>query len=392
MKGAIYTSEKCSVCNSGLLHDENKDRFLCKADPNHKTIQPEKLMIRFGRDICSRFCDYKAARQFLGGLRWKTVEGSFDARDYKKNNPLGYQNQVAKYLSIKKDQISIGQFRNIKRYLNNAGKLWGQQNVKTLGYAEIEDYLFSLKVSDKTRSNARSALFSFFNWLNRREGIPVPDMPEIKFELGWRNIIDLDTQQSIIDEVKRISFNFNPKIWIGIRWLSTYVALRPNELRHLRERHINVSGFFVIPSPKEKEPKLVAILPEDIELYHSIKPRGLPDLYFFRHIEGNGSAKPGAQFGKDYLYKWWKKACSNLGIGGVDLYGGTRHSTSTALSEHFSEQEIMDAATMHKSNKAAQRYIQARKNNSINIYAKVREMQGKAKILDIKKARKRSQS
>ena len=77
-----------------------------------------------------------------------------------------------------------------------------------------------------------------------------------------------------------------------------------------------------------------------------------------------------------------------MGIEGVDLYGGTRHSTATALGEYFSEQEIMDAGSMHKSNKAAQRYIQAKKNDSINIYAKVREMQGKAKILDIKKARK----
>ena len=73
-------------------------------------------------------------------------------------------------------------------------------------------------------------------------------------------------------------------------------------------------------------------------------------------------------------------------IEGVDLYGGTRHSTATALSEHFSEQEIMDAGTIHKSNKAARRYIQVHKNDSLQIYSKVREMQG-GKIIKIKKAK-----
>ena len=45
---------------------------------------------------------------------------------------------------------------------------------------------------------------------------------------------------------------------------------------------------------------------------------------FLEHGEG----KP---FGEKYFYKWWKRACSNLGIEGVDLYGGTKHSTVTAL-------------------------------------------------------------
>ena len=45
-------------------------------------------------------------------------------------------------------------------------------------------------------------------------------------------------------------------------------------------------------------------------------------------------------FGNKYLYKWWKKACSNLGIEGVDLYGGTRHTSTTTLTDHFTPEEI----------------------------------------------------
>jgi len=35
---------------------------------------------------------------------------------------------------------------------------WGQKNVKTIGYAELDDFLFGLPVSEKTRANAKSAL------------------------------------------------------------------------------------------------------------------------------------------------------------------------------------------------------------------------------------------
>jgi len=35
-----------------------------------------------------------------------------------------------------------------------------------------------------------------------------------------------------------------------------------------------------------------------------------------------------AKLGNRYFEKWWKKACENLKIKGVFLYGGTRHSNN----------------------------------------------------------------
>ncbi len=63
----------------------------------------------------------------------------------------------------------------------------------------------------------------------------VPEFPEIKFELAWRRIIDKSTQQAIIEELKRISYHTNPKIWIGVLWLATYPSIRPTELLHIKE-------------------------------------------------------------------------------------------------------------------------------------------------------------
>jgi hypothetical protein len=49
----------------------------------------------------------------------------------------------------------------------------------------------------------------------------------------------------------------------------------------------------VIPHPKEKKP--IPLIQEDIELLQSV-PRGLPDLYFFRHVSGSKGIKPGSPF------------------------------------------------------------------------------------------------
>jgi integrase len=199
------------------------------------------------------------------------------------------------------------------------------------------------------------------------EAIPIPDFPKIKYTLGYRNILDVKDQASVLNEIHRISYSFNPRIYIGILWLCTYPGIRPNEMRNLKEKHINMNGYLILPTPKEKRYKKIAMSEDDIDLYQSIRPIGKPDMYFFRHIKGNGTAKPGNQFGKDYFYKWWKSACKNLGIEGVDLYGGTRHSTLSMLQTDLSEEEIMRHASMHSSNIALRRYIRGDYKSQINV-------------------------
>ncbi len=90
-----------------------------------------------------------------------------------------------------------------------------------------------------------------------------------------------------------------------------------------------------------------------------------------RHEKGNGAAKPGSRFGKDYLYKWWKRACTNLGVESVDLYGGTRHSSAIALRKYRTPEEIK-RATMHSTNKAFERYFYIESEELRDIYEDAR--------------------
>jgi hypothetical protein len=62
-----------------------------------------------------------------------------------------------------------------------------------------------------------------------------------------------------------------------------------------------------------------------------------------------------------------KKACKNLGIEGIDLYGGTRHSSAKALRKHRTPEEIR-RATMHSTNKAFDRYFSMESDDLRSIY------------------------
>lgn len=364
MLGGIYSDQRCSICSSKFKDDGRRGLFC----PNHPHQRASHFVVRF-KNITRRFRSYESAQRVLTGLRYKIDENTFDSRDYLKEKPLGFANLSEKWLHTK-EHLAHKSLNNLRNYMGKAQRTWGNANIKAIGYAEIEDLLLSLSLSDKTKSNIKSCLHDFWQWLRKRQVITLaqmPDFPLTPFELGWRKVLDINTQQQVIDEVRHISYSINPKIWIGIRWLSTYISMRPGEMLSLKEGMIDIKmGVLIIPHPKEKEPKLIELLDVDIEILADI-PRGIPALPFFRHPKGIKGAVPGEKFGDRYLYKWWKKACSNLGVEGVDLYGGTRHSTVIALRSVMTPEEIK-RGTMHRTNKAFDRYLQAKSMGTKVVY------------------------
>ena len=342
MSGGIYSDERCPVCGSVL-----KDTGKAVACPNHPTIKASAFKVQIGRKICRRFRDYVTAQAFLGGIRAEKSglsSNPFDARNYQvKEKPLSFTGLSSKWLEVKKSTVGPKHYANLARYIGMAQTAWGDANVKLIGYAEIEDLLLSVDLSDKTKANMKSAFHDFWQWLRKRRVLTLaelPEMPVINFELGWRKIIDKTTQAAIIDEVKRQTYAINPRVWIGVKWLATYFEIRPGEILSLKEGNIlRDKGVLIFPNPKEKKPKLVPLLDEDLEILNGL-PVGFPNLPFFRHFGNVRRTKPGQPFGEKYLYKKWVEACTALDIEGVDLYGGTRHSSAHAARESLTFEEV----------------------------------------------------
>jgi integrase len=300
----------------------------------------------------------------LTGIRFKYDEGTYDPRDYEASNPLGLENQIEKYLSVKEATLKPGSLKSTRPHVRRIQNHFGPTNVKAIGYAEVEDFLLQqTDIGDKTRHCVCSVLHDFFSWLVKRKVIrreQSPEFPSVKFKLGFRKIVTKDVQSQILEELRRITANI-PRIHIGALWLCTYINLRPSELLGILEEHIDYDrGIIHIVSHKtekvDSKPKFIPLLSEDLAAIKAL-PRGFPKMHFFRHDKAIGGQSAGTPFGKDLIYKKWIHACRNLGIKGIDLYGGTRHSSSSALRQ-FKSFEDTKRLLGDETNAAAVRYIQ----------------------------------
>jgi integrase len=351
MNGGIYSDERCPLCG-GVFIDNHLNALVCSTHPG---CRAGSFKVKF-LGLTKRFRSYDAANRFLTGVRFKTDEDTYDARDYRQGNPLGFSNMADKWLSYHSERVRAGTRKNLVAHVRHAKNFFGQRNIREIGYGDLEDFLHGLTLSDKSKHNILSTVHNFFSWMKkRREIAEIPEFPEVPFELGYRRTIDKETQIRIIEEVGRICPN--RKVYLGIKWLATYISVRPGELIKLLEGNIDTgNGYFYIPATDSKtEYKAIPLIQEDVDLLRSI-PLTFPAMPFFRHISGVQGCVEDAPFGIKYFYKWWVKACANLGIEGVDLYGGTRHSSVRALRVYHSPEEIKRAA-MSETNKAFERYM-----------------------------------
>ncbi len=173
-------------------------------------------------------------------------------------------------------------------------------------------------------------------------------------EMAFRNTTDLNTQEMLINDIRR---NEPLKVWLGVKWLATYIAVRHGEMRGLTESQVDRGrGVLLFPHPKEKKAKIIPLLDEDIEIIRSIPYAFNQSQAFFRH-ENHGLKLSGHQFSLKVFYHAWKRACKRLGINGVTLYPGTKHSTAMGLRPIATPEEIK-SMTLHSSSAAFHRYFQ----------------------------------
>ncbi len=351
MKGGIYSDERCQICGGSF-----RDTGRSMACPEHPQCRATRHKVIFG-SITKRFKSYDDADRFLNGVRFKTDEKTFDARDYQKDNPLSFSNTADKWLSYHSTEVRAGTRKNLVSHIRHAKNFFGNRSIRDIQYGDLEDFVHSLTLSDKSKHNILSTVHVLFVWIKkRREIAALPDFPEIAFDLGYRRTVDKDIQQQIIEEVRRICTN--RKVYLGIKWLATYISIRPGELIKLQEGNIDtVGGFFTIPSADSKTVyKTIPLIQEYIEILKEFTFT-FPATPFFRHIGGIQGVLENVPFGVKYFYKWWVKACANLGIEGVDLYGGTRHSSVRALIAAKYTPEQVKQAAMSETNAAFARYM-----------------------------------
>jgi integrase len=381
MIGDIYTRELCPICGGKYSKDDKKG-FYC---PVHPEQRPRTMFLRF-KDIFKNYNNYDKARKKLISLQVKVEDGEFDPRDYKKDNPLGFDTLAEGYKKFQAGEVES--LRTIVYHMDLAIEYWHGKNIKTIQYAELEDFLLAKTdrakevvghLSEKSRANLKATLHAFWKRLRIRRVITkeqFPDFPIVPYSFKRRKLIDKPTQLAVIEQIKKATER-NPKIHLAISLLKTYFSIRPSEMLRIKEGDFDFDlGGVWIQRPKspkrEKEPRFVAFIPVDLRRIKEFQSKypALPETYFFRHEVGYGGVKPGSKMGRDCLYKAWRSACVVLGVVGVPLYPGTKHSSVTDLRKtHKLTPEEIQRASQIKSNKAFKPYLDFDLDESLEIFS-----------------------
>lgn len=349
----------------------------------------KRWCVRYGRDVQRWFRGEQEAERFLTRLRYDDDHGQFDPLDWKARSPYAFGYLAEQYLEEKLAQ-GLRAPGKVKLHINRAADYFGESNVKNIKRRDIKAWLGSLEVKDKTKANYVSTLANFFKWCVDEEIIgahQVPTIPKVEYELAYRRIISLEVQSQIVDWIAE---NEDEKVWLAIDMLRTYVALRPGDFRNVREVDVSLQQAALIiwrPTKSKQGRKVVPLIEEHIRAAADFKQRypAHPDMPFFRHHKPNrGGVRPDDPWGHEVMYRAWKRACKSLGVEGVDLYGGTRHSSTTALALELGGDEVKKV-TQHGSSKAFARYCQAENVATMPATTRLREMQGVTKVLQLKK-------
>ena len=393
MAGGINSSQKCPKCGSKFVHSEKRKGCFC---PNHPKVGATSFEVQFPGGIHRRFPDYTDAVRFLNYLRVEkdNRDTRFDPDDYRSSRPNSFAALAPKYLGRKTDKVT---YKKICSYINRAAASYlGPMNIREISGGDIEDYLYSIpNISEKTRFNHMTQLRDFWTWCLKREKIitlaDMPTFPDIDFELGWRKITDWDTQAQVIEKVREIA-RLNPKIHLGIDMLATYTALRPDDLRRVTEASLDDQGFLTIhkPTKRKNQFKMIRLLDEHIQMWREIQQKypAMPDMPFFRHVGGIPGCKPDQIFGPKYFNTWWTAACKEIGIEGVPLYPGTKHTTATATAKALGKEAALTASGL--TNKAFERYCQVESSGAFDIVTAARNSKKKtAEVLPLKRRTKK---
>jgi len=389
-----------------MVHIEKRQGCFCEIHPNEEATSLFRVV--FGRKIRRRFKVYKEAYQYLTGLRYEKAYNKLDPEDHIFSNPKGFANMARNYVKYKEAQ-GLTEMNNIRRYMKNASAFFGDKNVKGIKKADIVEFLDSLTktikdaggepiqvpMSDKSKELHKDQLFNFYHdflydHLEKLGIHELPRFPKVDVDMGYRTLIDIDDRELVMERLKKDTMD-NPKIWLGVDLLCSYGRIRPIDLRRLTEEDIDLKYGFITfwrPSKRKKKsikkPVGIKLLDFHIKEFKRLKALdpGFGKTLFFRHPK-DASYYPGRPFGRDTFYNAWIKAARSVGFYDVDLYGGTRHSSTTAIGKVMGKKKARDFSG-HDTNKAFDRYCQIGDQDDYIVSQMMAKMRGE--VIELRKA------
>ena len=369
--GGIYTDQRCPIC-SKVFVDDRQSALRC---PDHQQHIAGKFKVKL-RGSTARFDNYIVARDYLNAMRKSVSNGTYTKKHYTlgdiQDEFLAWKDELAI-----RGKIKAKTAQDYRARLNRIVHVIGVcQEANFLSYRHIHDFLYNSGFSPKSTYDSYITFKGMMEWaLDMGFVVSIPKFPPYDFSLEHdmqrRKVVDKDTQKRILHQIYIREWDIRPRLYLGVRFLATYINIRPSELLNVLEQDYHRKEKYIVIRKHKvgRQPKIVRLLDEDIALLDEL-PRGMPSMPLFRHDVPGDGVKAGQRFGTAAFYRAWKRACSDLGIRGVDLYGGTRHSSAISLYKDagLSPEEIKKA-TGHKTSIAFTRYFRLDIDDVVEIHA-----------------------
>jgi integrase len=344
-------------------------------------VHPSYLATTFKvkiRGTTARFVGYFAAKDYLYAARKALTDGTW--KPGKEVMTLGHVQD--KFLDWKRDLVKMGRLKDgsVNAYNSRLCRIVDtigvSKDASSVRYRHVHEFLYKSGGAPKSIYDSFTVFKEMIEWaFDMGDLTAKPKWPPFDFSLEHdmerRKTVNKETQARILHELYLSEWEIRPRLYLGVRFLATYINIRPKELLEVTEGDYNrQEGYIVIRDHKtSRRPKIVRLTQQDISLLGEL-PRGMSHLPLFRHDVPCGGIKAGVGFGQAAFYRAWKRACGKLGIEGVDLYGGTRHSSAIALYKDagVSPEEIKKA-TGHKTSVAFTRYFKLDLDDVLEIHA-----------------------
>jgi len=275
--------------------------------------------------------------------------------------------RMKRWLEVKQREVKAGDLsptyvRELARYAKPDGYFswWAGRSIHEIDYGALEDWSLWLAdrgLSAKTRRNALGAFHSVLGWLRRRGEIrDVPEFPWPKVEEHEPRILTIEDQDAILEAI--------PEAERGIFLALALLGLRPGEARALEVADFQDGWLIVDKAVKGSS----ASAPIGGTKTGRGKRLPAPEVlveWIAGHVEPAGrlrrsppfvNPRTGRRWSHWALRDRWIRAGESVGIEGVRLYEGTKHTMATDAVRRGVSERALQTFLGHRDVRSTRRY------------------------------------
>jgi len=364
-------ASKCPTCK--IKWDTVQKTYICNKCGN----LPEKFFIqiyikRYGKvriysHIGIPFVNQKHAENVLIRMRSEVDDNSFDLRNYQAKDlkQLRFKVFAEKWITHyykreENDEIARSYFNRINSYVHDRfTPYFGSRDIRHINTGDIIQFKDQLKclnstkpLSLKSQKNILGVLQKIFRdakiW---GEIDTVPNFPSIKVPDAPWNWIDVEPQEKVYNAVQdqhKPIYLF--LIHTGVRTQEA-AAVQYQDLDLINEQ-VTIQRAFSDGKLRCTKTGKIRVLPLNPALLSLLKSLPTPinkDQFLFLNHRNK-------TYNNSELLRIWKNACTEVGVEGVHLQAGSRHSLASQAAVRGTSIHKVSAVLGHTDIKTTQRY------------------------------------